>query len=272
LVNQESGSIAVGPYAGCFQQGTGSVAIGYQAGCTGQAPYSIAIGYQSALNEGISSYSTDGNTGNTYLGAYTSCSTSGGPFTNSTAVGINAQITSSNQIVLGTSSSTIGNSTSVQIPGFLQSNSIIGAIMFDLILSSGGTSQYTVPTGFFSTSVPDLSKYYYYDNTGLNSYITTGANGEGDSDYNTGSTSIMVTSENDDYWLVMPNFGIIVYNTTASTTSPYSYPESSYITLNVWNRSPWPIVFAPTTLNVAKSVALYFNGKPIPDYNGQPTS
>lgn len=60
--------------------------------------YNTAIGYSAGvLNQG--------GANNTYLGASTDAT--GGPFNNSTAVGYNAKITASNQIVLGTATETV---------------------------------------------------------------------------------------------------------------------------------------------------------------------
>jgi hypothetical protein len=112
--------VALGSSAGQFNQGDQSVAIGSNAGCTGLSEFSVSLGHNSGQNE------TSSNSKNTYLGAGTNCSI-GTIITESTAVGFNATVTASNQIVLGTSSET------VEIPGSL------GTTILNLIYPIGAT-------------------------------------------------------------------------------------------------------------------------------------
>uniref|UniRef100_A0A6C0BCA2 Uncharacterized protein n=1 Tax=viral metagenome TaxID=1070528 RepID=A0A6C0BCA2_9ZZZZ len=91
---------------------TGSAFFGYEAGIGTNGNYNTNIGYASG-------YGQSGNY-NSLFGANTSvaASSTNTPYSNSTAIGANAQITDSDQIVLGGSSN--GVYPLVQIPGSLQ--------------------------------------------------------------------------------------------------------------------------------------------------------
>jgi hypothetical protein len=108
VLNDGSGNTAYGASAGedFTYACSGNTCIGYQScGYVGGsadssgANYNTAIGYYS----GVSNKTTSSN--NTFIGALADLT--GGPFNNSTALGYNAKITASNQIVLGTANETI---------------------------------------------------------------------------------------------------------------------------------------------------------------------
>jgi len=128
LINNITGSnnTAVGTYAS-FSNVTGSdnTALGYSALNANKSNYNTAVGFGS-LDSNIDGYNNvalginaggndvSGNA-NTYLGGNTSCS-SGGPFYQSTVIGYGAQLTASNQIMMGTTTE------NVYIPGTLSIN------------------------------------------------------------------------------------------------------------------------------------------------------
>jgi hypothetical protein len=54
----------------------------------------------------------------------------------------------------------------------------------------------------------------------------------------------------DNYWLVLPNYGLIVYNSAGWTGTVY---------LNYRNKTNNPVVVAGTTIQGATSVKVYFD-------------
>lgn len=121
--DQQNGSIAIGPGAGYFNQGTGAIALGDAAGFYSQSSDAIAIGYQAGqfdqLEKSIVIGYQAGNVGVgekcILIGSNTIGNTGS---TGSVAIGYNATISDSNQIVLGTTSET------VYVPGDLD---VVGA-------------------------------------------------------------------------------------------------------------------------------------------------
>jgi hypothetical protein len=162
--------VALGSSAGQFNQGDQSVAIGSNAGCTGLSEFSVSLGHNSGTNESSS------NSKNTYLGASTNCSI-GTIITKSTAVGFDATVTASNQIVLGTSTET------VEIPGSLGTNLTVtilnliypvGSIYMNYISDSNPTILLNWST---STWVEVKQKTLVGYDSGDSNFNTLGGNG-----------------------------------------------------------------------------------------------
>jgi hypothetical protein len=98
-------------------------ALGCQSLYFNNGEQNSGIGYRSLYNNttgrsnsalGVKSGQSSNGNNNTFLGSYTS----GGSFNNSTAIGYNAQVTASNQIMMGTSAET------VVFPGIISLNQI----------------------------------------------------------------------------------------------------------------------------------------------------
>jgi len=108
VLNDGTGNTAYGVSAGedFTYACSGNTCIGFQScGYVGGSPDSSGANYNTAIGyySGVSNKTTASN--NTFIGALADLS--GGPFNNSTALGYNAKITASNQIVLGTATETI---------------------------------------------------------------------------------------------------------------------------------------------------------------------
>jgi len=117
---------ANGAYALHIATGTGNVATGYQAlRNTGDADYITAIGYHAG-------YINTTGINNTYIGASADAAAGLFDLSNSTAIGYNAKVTASNQIMLGTVSE------SVVIPG--PKLDVAGDIDFTGSLLNNGTA------------------------------------------------------------------------------------------------------------------------------------
>jgi hypothetical protein len=112
--------------------GQNNTAIGYRGLLSNvDGSYNTAIGSSSGLSNTSGSY-------NTFLGSGTD--TSGTTWSNSTAIGVNAKITASNQITLGTSTET------VFVPGILVASGQITAANFN------ATSDYRIKDNIYPLS------------------------------------------------------------------------------------------------------------------------
>ena len=105
--NISNNNVAIGQQALANNDGVNSyknTAIGHYALANGNTRSTVAVGFNAGYNNttGIQ---------NTFLGSDTDISPTNATWTNSTAIGYNAKITASNQIMLGTSTET------VEIPG-----------------------------------------------------------------------------------------------------------------------------------------------------------
>jgi len=147
-----------------------------------------AIGHYAGSNPGV------GGSENTFLGAFANL---GGNYSNSTAVGYNAQITASNQIVLGRSTEFVeipgaemrikGTNSRVILRGINDTtgnsfvlcnglNSVLSQNFFGIALESAG-SGYSLPfqinlsgvigIGYSNYSVPSTSGYLLFVNSGV---------------------------------------------------------------------------------------------------------
>jgi hypothetical protein len=273
---QLSNSIALGEQAAANGQSTSSIAIGHLAGygyLSGSTTVvssklgtsSIAIGQYSGQNEGFGN--NTGNTGNMYLGLNTSCSTSGGPFQYSSAIGYNAKITASNQIMLGTTGSSInalgslGTELKYTILNMIYP---VGSIYMNYTSSStpntllgwpttsGYTStwvqvkQYTLVgydstdssfntlggVGGYANIQPHNHLWYGYDSSTKNRVIdsTNGGNGRGGS-YSSNGTTLNYFDD--------PNLEASYYTSRTIATDPNTnssnYPP--YLIVTMWKRT-----------------------------------
>ena len=177
-VNQGTGAIAMGDAAGFYSQSSDAIAIGSQAGQFDQLKKSIVIGYQAGITgAGEKCILIGSNT----IGDLT-C-------TGSVAIGYNATISESNQIVLGTSSET------VYVPGNL---GVAGSVTTSTLTTSTllGT-YYTITTTTFT--FPSSPTYLYYICTSTSSTtltLPTATNYQGNtfSLVSQGSSTVSLTS------------------------------------------------------------------------------
>ena len=66
-----------------------------------------------------------------------------------------------------------------------------------------------------------------------------------------GNYNVLGCDNKDNYWLVYPNYGLIVYNSAGWTGTVY---------LNYRNKTNNPVVVAGTTIQGATSCKIYFDG------------
>ena len=115
------------------------------------ASYNTAIGYGSGY------YAASGGDTNTYLG-YNSGPASGSPaYSNSTAIGANAEITASNQVVIGTSADTvkIPGTFHVEKPSFVEITTVTNYFTPNTLPS--GTFIYSTYVGTNGMFLPDAN-------------------------------------------------------------------------------------------------------------------
>ena len=145
VLNQGSASVAIGVNAGQLNQGINSVAIGGSAGYNYTAPYNTMIGCQAGYDGGA----TRTQTGNTFIGALTSAN---GDYFFSTAIGYKAQVTASQQMVLGESS------VSVCIPGKLGIGTTTPSQKLDVL---GATRVFNTDYDVMGLFSPDYGNYLH---------------------------------------------------------------------------------------------------------------
>lgn len=166
-------------YLGC---GAGFGAGNTKSQIPGNANYNTFIGYMAGNMSG-SSY-------NTLLGAFTSIGLNGSnsPFQYSTAIGLGAQITASNQIVIGgIYNGLITEYPEVFIPGQLSVNGSVSA-------GTVAANQITMPVGNAGYKVVvNSSNQYTYEPL----VTTTG-----------------MTVPNDTFWIINPGYQVVCYSDT----------------------------------------------------------
>jgi hypothetical protein len=158
---------------------------------------------------------------------------------------------------LGTTYSNVVPSNTAYLNSYLFAPyAVPGAYMF--YTNTNGSLWYPLP---IYTSIPSILAYY--NASQQTGYYNQKADGANNSVYGKATTPDNYDPSNaDDFWLIMPNYGIIVYQQA-------NYKDNDYpITLNVWNQGFAPMAFQSKQIDTAESVSLYFNGKLIPDYAG----
>jgi hypothetical protein len=160
LANSTTGTIALGSNAVRNMIGNYNVAIGSDAlnGIQHGTAYDTTT-YGSGDTLGVNNVAVGHSAGtvcrsgnnNTFLGAGTDINTAGNTFNNSTALGFNARITASNQIMLGTASETVK---------ILGPTNMAGCTMTNCTVTASAEASYKlVSTGYTGVSGAYTSMY-----------------------------------------------------------------------------------------------------------------
>lgn len=193
--------------------GSNNSMIGYQAGYALSGDYNTYMGY-------IAGQWANGSY-NTLLGANTTCGNNSkgtGPYNYSTAIGSNAAISQSNQIVLGGSNN--GTLPNVYIPGTASIGvaNVSNDVQFEVQGNSQFNSDVNVDGSLYvlgGYQIPMLGGYIINVNSsGQYSYIPLVA-----------STSSIIP--NDTYIMLYPGFKIVLYTGSNFTGSSYAYDNST---------------------------------------------
>ena len=244
-----------------------NVAVGYTALFNHRSNNNTACGFQSGISD------ISGNN-NTYLGFKTNIDNSNNVYTQSTALGANAIIDASNQIVLGTSTESIkipgsyvgiggnynptsgyaldvsgnGNFTGqVNISGTISwGNYVKGMGIPGAWLINASAPNVPMPTPVY-TSCTNMYNLFNQTVTSGNISPNDGINGAGGVGYYFGYQYFQVV----DYVVVYPSYGIIAWDNINWTGSTI---------LNFNNKTSTPVCVEPVSANTMYSFKLFFLG------------
>lgn len=213
----------VGSYNSYLGYGAGFNAGGSSSEIPGNANYNTFVGYM-AGSMGGASY-------NTLLGAYTSIGLNGtnASFQYSTAIGLGAQITSSNQIVIGGIYNGLNTEyPEVFIPGQLTVN---GNTYLNNDLQVTGNSSFTNPSGILSVSGTLNAGIVIANQTAIpvgNAGYKVIINSSGQYTYEPLVSSTQSTVPNDSFWIVNPGYQVICYSDINFTNEVANINNTGY--------------------------------------------
>lgn len=148
------------------------------------------------------------------------------------AIAPSIQLDSSDEIIID------ATNASISCRGLKIRSHLPGAYL----VTNGGGSRLYHPIFY---SIPDYANFTQQTNTGGASSLVSQSAGPV-----AGSWSVLNLSNQDDHYILLPNYGIIVYGMT-------SY--GGVVRLDVKNTTPNPIIVKPSSTNDGQSCKLYFD-------------